>query len=232
MSYDIAMFRKDLEKVWDSPNFFSFFKKYSKRKPLLIKKGNIIFYEGDQPDRVYFIKKGFVKMYRLSEEGKNTIIYLYGPGSLLGLRALTSKDRCLKHNAEAITEVEILIMTRDEYLDKISQDPEFLVDLLNLFIERLNYTEKKLEGFITTDATARVANFISYTTQRFGEKKGKKISIPIPLTHQLIAEFVGSVRETVTVALHELEKSKALKLEKGKITILDLKKLDSFATLP
>ncbi|MDP2649391.1 MAG: Crp/Fnr family transcriptional regulator [bacterium] len=227
----MAVFRKNLEQIWRPPNFISFFKKYSKRKPLNIKKGNMIFYQGDQPDRLYFIKKGFVKMYRLSEEGKNTVIYLCGPGSMLGVRALTSEDKCLRHDAQALTDVEILTMTKNEYLDFISENPNFLTDLLKIFIERLNITERKLEGFITTDATARIANFILDIANRFGERKNGKIIIPVPLTHQLIAEFVGSVRETATVALHELEKNKILNIEKKQIKILDLKKLRTFSSL-
>lgn len=232
MSYDIKMFYNRLDKIWQPPNFFPFFEKYSKRKPLHIKKGAIIFYEGDQPERLYFIKKGFVKLYHLSKDGKSTVIYLYGPGAMLGLRALTSKDRCLKHNAEAITDVEVTTISRNDYLEIISKDPIFLVDLLDLFIERLNQTEKKLEGFITTDATSRIASFLLDLTLRFGKiasvKNKHKIIIPIPLTHQLIAEFVGSVRETVTDSLHLLEKKEILKIKKGEITILDLQKLSKY----
>ncbi|MBI2190150.1 MAG: Crp/Fnr family transcriptional regulator, partial [Candidatus Levybacteria bacterium] len=157
MDADKQKLKTRLEKIWQQPDFTSFFQKYAKRPPLNIKKGNIIFYQGDQPDRIYFVKEGFVKLYRMSEEGKDTVIYLYGPGSILGVRALTSQDERLRHNAEAITDSEIITMSRKEYLDLVLEHPEYLVDLLHVFIERLNYTERKLEGFILTDATARVA---------------------------------------------------------------------------
>lgn len=214
-----------LEKIWKTPDFTSFFQKYAKRPPLSIKKGNIIFYQGDQPDRIYFIKKGFVKLYKMSEEGKDTVIYLYGPGSILGVRALTSQDERLRHSAEAITDAEIITMGRREYLSLALEHPEYLLDLLHVFIERLNYTERKLEGFILTDATARVANFLADCAYRFGSV------IPLPLTHQRIADFVGSFRETVTVALNRLQKEKILKVERGKITILNLKKLNEQALI-
>lgn len=224
-------FRDRLERMWESSDFYPFFEKYSKRKPILIKKGNVIFYEGDQPDRLYFIKRGFVKIYRTSEEGKNTITYLYGPGSMLGIRALTSKDQCLKHTAEAITDVEFLALPRKDYLNAVAENPNFLVDLLNIFIDRLSHTERKLEGFITTDAIARVANFLSDTSSRFGEKKNDRITIPLSLTHQQIAECVGSVRETVTVALQNLEKNGVIEITQGKITIKNLKKLGYYTTV-
>jgi len=218
-----------LDKIWEPADFVSFFEKFIKRPPLKIKRGNTILYQGDQPNRLYFIKSGFVKLYRLSEDGKDAIVYLYGPGSMLGIRALTSKDKELKHNAEALTDAEILTLPREDYIKILSENSEYLIDLLNIFIDRLNYSEQKIEGFITKDVTARVANFLDYLGVKFGTRKGKTISIPVPLTHQQIAEFVGSARETVTLALNKLEKEKSIKMGKGKIVLLDLRKLQKYS---
>lgn len=224
---DSSKITKRLEKIWESADFRALFET-SQRKPLNVKKGNAVLYQGDIPDRLYFIKNGFVKLYRLSEDGKDAIVYLYGPGSILGIRALTSEDKELKHNAEALTDVEIVTIPREDYIKFLSQNPENFIDLLNVFIDRLNYSENKIEGFITKDVTSRVANFLSYVSNRFGEKNGKSTVIPIPLTHQLVSEFVGAARETVTLALSRLEKEKIIKLERGKITILDQDKLNKY----
>lgn len=223
--------KERLDRIWILPDFTSFFAEYVKRPPLNIKKGNTIFYEGDQPNRLYFIIEGFVKLYRLSPEGRDTIIYLYGPGSILGVRALISEDKCLKHTAEALTNVKIVTIPEKEYLDLASSHPEILIDLLHVFIDRLNYTERKLEGFILTDTTARVASFLSDIARRFGVRKDGKIVLPLPLTHQLLADFVGAFRETVTIAMNRLKKEGVLTDERGKIIILNIKKLNDQALI-
>jgi len=220
-----------LENIWRKQDFSSFLKKFSTRPHLRIRAGNTIFYEGDQPEKLYFIKEGFVKLYRTSEEGRDTIIYLYGPGSVLGVRALTGKDRLLRHSAEALTEVTVVTIPRDEFIKAASEHPEILIDILHVFIERLNYTERKLEGFILTDSTARVASFLSDLAKRFGVRKNGKIDLPLSLTHQRIAEFVGSFRETVTISVNRLKKEGILKDDRGKITILDIKKLNEHALI-
>lgn len=231
MNKDKSKLASRLSQLWVSPDFSSFFKKYAKRPPLLIKSGKTIFYEGDEPGKLYFIKSGFVKLYRSSPEGRSTIIYLYGPRSLLAVRAFTSRDKQLKHTAEAMTDVEIITISEKEYLEALSSNPEYLVDLLHVFIDRLNHTEKKLEGFILTDATARTASFLFDLATRFGipasrgEKKGAKVELPLPLTHQTISEFVGSFRETVTVAMNRLKKEEILEDKRSKITIINLAKL-------
>ena len=225
-----------LSKIWEKPDFVSFFEKVVKKKPHFVKKGTVLFNYGDETGKLFFIKDGFVKMYRLSEDGRETIIYLYGPGNMLGVRALTSSDEAYSHTAEALTDMQIIAISRKEYLEILASNPEYIIDLLHIFISRLNYTERRLEGFITTDTTTRVANFLSDIARRFCKKDfyaktNKKITLPVKLTHQRISEFVGSVRETVTEAMAKLEKEKILETKNGKITILNLKKLDDYASI-
>lgn len=217
------------EKIWQSPDFSSFFETNSKRPAYTLKKNTIIFNEGEPLDKLYYIKEGYIKLYRLSDQGRESTIYLYGPGHFLGVRALTSQDECARHNAETITEAKIITMTRKEYLELIAQSPEYLIDLLQVFINRLNYTEKKLEGFILTDTLARVSFFIADCVNRFAKDKKTPIKLPFPLTHQRIAEFVGSFRETITLAVNKLQKEGVLKIDHGKVTILDLNKLNKYA---
>lgn len=226
MDKNTSLLRKRLEKIWQPPNFIAFFEKFTKRTPHAIKKATVLFNEGDPLERLYCIKEGFVKLYRLSAEGRETTAYLFGPGNVLGLRANTSKDGAAKHNAEALTDLTILTMSRNEYFDALSKHPEFVIDLAYMFMLRLNYTEKRLEGFIAADTTSRIANFFSDCAVRFGKTKNGKVVLPLKLSHQRIAEFVGALRETVTISLQKLEKEKIIKNEKGSVIILNLKKLN------
>lgn len=222
-----------LENIWEKPDFASFFEKTIKKQPHNIKKGTILFNEGDQSGRLFFIKEGFVKMYRLSLDGKETTSYLYGPGTLLGVRALTSKDEAHKHTTEALTNLKIITISRKEYLYALSSNPEYLIDLLHIFISRLNYTERRVEGFITTNTTNRIANFLSDCARRFCKNdfyENKIITLPIKLTHQQIGEFVGALRETVTVSMNKLEKMGVIEDKKGKITIMDVKRLNEYSS--
>lgn len=221
--------RKRLEKVWEAPKFAELFEK-SPHKPHIIKKGTLIFNENDPLGRLYYIKEGFIKLHRTSEDGRDATSYLLGKGQVMGLRAFLSEDESAKHNAETLTDVTVITMSRKEYLEHLIAQPDKVVDLLHAFIERLNYSERKLEGFMLTDATARVSTFISDCARRFGIRKDGKVTFPLKLTHQLIADFVGSFRETVSVSLKHLEDEGVIQNNKSIITVLDLKKLHSFAS--
>jgi len=218
-----------LDHIWQKADFFAFFSKYSPNKEKLIKKHTILFNNGDELTQLCFIKEGFVKLYQLAENGRETTIYLSGPGNVLGIRALTAQNESASHTAEALTDLVIITISRKSFLSILDQHPEHIVDLAHLFIERLNHTEKRLEGFIVTDATARVAHFLHDSALRFGVKVGSGTLLPLPLTHQRISEFVGSFRETVSVVMKRLEKENAISLKRGKIMIPSMDKLLSIA---
>lgn len=216
--------KQRLTNVWEKPDLFGFFQKFG-RPPRLIKKGTVLFNPGDPLQGVYFIKEGFIKLYEMSENGKETIIYLTGPGNLLSLRAIVSKDRTAHQYTEAITDVILYTMSMQELFDILIEHPQYLVDLMHVLIDRLNHAERRVEGFIAGDVTTRVANFLYDSALRFGKSHSKEITLPVELSHQRISEFVGSFRETITVALNRLVKEKIIKIGRGKITILDLEKL-------
>lgn len=223
--------KKRLEKIWQPPDFKDFFASIVKKPARLIKQGSILFNFGDPLNSIYFIEEGFVKLYRLSDEGRETTIYLYGPGNILGIRALTSEDETARHFAEAITDLKIITIPRKEYLDILSKEPQYIVDLTHTFMQRLNYTERKLESFIAQDIVTRVAIFLDDIIKRFYTDKKTQFTLPLKLTHQRIAEFVGSFRETVTLALHKLEDLKVIKMKRSEVTILDPSKLEKIAQI-
>lgn len=223
-SYDGDL-RKRLERIWERPDLFAFFEKYAKRPPRHIKKGTVLFNPGDPLQGVYFIKEGFIKLYEVSEEGRETIIYLTGPGNMLSLRALIAKEKTAHQYTEAITDVTLYTLTWQELSTVLLEHPEHVIDLIHVLIDRLNHAERRVEGFIAGDVTSRVAHFLYDAAMRFGKKKDHAIIFPVDLTHQRIADFAGAYRETVTLSLNRLQKEGLIKLSRGRITILKLEKL-------
>lgn len=226
----MASLLKRLENIWETPDFNTFFKNYAKKSPRKVKKGDTLFYQGDETGKVFFLKKGFVKLFQMSEDGHEPVNYLYGPESLLGLRALTAHDPSHWHTCEALTDCEVVSMSSEEYKKILADNPEYIIDLLYSYIQRLNYTERRLYGFVTAETVSRVAAFLYDCVLRFGEKNNKgTITIPIPLTHQLVSEFVGSARESVTIALNKLVRESVITHTRGSITVLNKEKLKTQA---
>lgn len=222
--------KERLERIWDPPDFTSLFSEPNAPPIQFVKKAAIIFNTGDPLGRLYLIKEGYIKIYRLSEEGRETTSYLLGPGELLGIRTLLSKEDRTFHTAEALTALKVQTISRKETFERIAIDPEILIELLQAYRDRLALTEKKFESFIYASTTARVAIFLADCARKFGIRIGKEIEIGLELTHQRIAEFVGAFRETVTLSLHRLEDEGIIRVNRGKVTVLSLEKLTDYTT--
>lgn len=216
--------KERLSRIWERPDFYAFFEKFA-RPPRLIKKGTLLCNPGDPLLGVYFIKEGFIKLYEISESGKETIIYLTGPGNMLSLRAIVAKEHTAHQYAEAITDTTLWVMPMQDFFAVLADHPEYMVDIFHILIDRLDHAERRIEGFIAGDVTNRVANFLYDSALRFGKKENNEVVLPVELTHQRISEFVGSFRETVTLALSRLQKEKLIKINKATITIPDLESL-------
>ncbi|MBI2442826.1 MAG: Crp/Fnr family transcriptional regulator [Candidatus Levybacteria bacterium] len=222
--------KERLDRVWDPPDFTSLFSEPDAPPVQFVKKGSVLFNTGDPLGRLYLIREGYLKIYRLSEEGRETTSYLLGPGQLLGIRTLLSKDDRTLHAAEAVTPLKVQTISRKECFDRIANNPEILVELLQAYRDRLALTEKKFESFIYASTTPRVAIFLADCAEKFGIKVKNEIEIGLELTHQRIAEFVGAFRETVTLSLHRLEDEGIIRVNRGRVTVLDLQKLTDYTT--
>lgn len=220
-----------LDHVWETPDFASFFKEFPKNSIRKIKKGDTLFYQSDETSKIIYLKSGFVKLYQTTEDGHEPVVYLYGPQSVLGLRALTSKEHTYWHTSEALTDCEIIIISAEDYKEKLAGEPEHIVDLLYLFIQRLNYTERRLYGFIAAETTTRVAAFLYDCALRYGVAQKDEILIPIPLTHQVISEFVGAARESVTISFNKLIKDGVMEHARGQMIVKNMEKLQKKAQI-
>lgn len=227
----IQIVRNRLDHIWQPPDFATFFATYATHPPHRFKEGALLFSAYNPLERLIFLQEGYVKLYRLSEEGRETIIYLYGPGAVLGFRSITSQDKYTQHTAEAMSDITTITMSHQEYFTIVEQHPEYLIDLMHVAQERLTYTEKKLEMFITKDATTRIAHFFYDCITRFCTNQKPPITIPFSLTHQRIAEFVGCFRETVSLSLKKLEQDGILAVHRGEVTIKNIAKLQEAALI-
>src|SRR3989344_3362291 len=145
MGENRELLKKRLDTIWERPDLFLFFKTHAKNPSRLIKKGTILFNPGDPLQGIYFIEEGFIKLYEISEEGKETIIYLTGPGNMLSIRATISKEQKAHQYTEAITDVKLYTMTMEEFREVLLNHPEHLVDLVHIVVDRLNHAERRVE---------------------------------------------------------------------------------------
>ena len=174
-----------------------------------------VFYRPEEPGEVMFIlKEGRVQLYRISPEGKKLVITTLGPHTLFGEMALLGTKM---HNtfAEAVDDCLICVMSRTDLERLILNKPQVALRILEITGRRLREAEERLENMAFKGIPARLANLLLRLSE---EQKSRDIT---GLTHQDLAESVGTYRETATQVLNDLKTQGYIEIGRKRITILD-----------
>ncbi len=182
-----------------------------------------VFYRPEEPGEVLFIlKEGRVQLYRISPEGKKLVITTLGPHTLFGEMALLGTKM---HNtfAEAVDDCLICVMSRTDLERLILNKPQVALRLLEITGKRLREAEERLENMAFKGIPARLASLLL----RLAEEQGSNEIVG--LTHQDLAESVGTYRETATQVLNELKSQGLIEIGRKRIKILDMEGLAEVA---
>ena len=183
-----------------------------------VSKGRV-FYRPEEPGEVLFIlKEGRVQLYRISPEGKKLVITTLGPHSLFGEMAMLGTQM---HNtfAEAVEDCLICVMSRSDLERLILNKPQVALRILEVTGRRLREVEERLENMAFKGIPARLASLLLRLAE---EQNSQEIT---GLTHQDLAESVGTYRETATQVLNDLKSQGFIDIGRKRITILDEDKL-------
>ena len=185
------------------------------------KKGETIYRAEEPSNALYILSKGKVKIYRMSEAGKDQIQRILTPGEFTGELALFSEG-VHESYAEALEDVEICMVKQEDMSELLLKYPSIAMKVLSEFSKRLETSEKQATRFATEKVETRLAMYIAETLDRYG---GHEI-VKIPMKKKDLASYIGTTPETLSRKLLELEEAKIIKQMPGnKIRVLDLDEL-------
>ena len=177
-------------------------------------KNTIVFSKGDESDSLYIVESGKVKAVIHDEEGKEIVLSVFGVGEYFGeMSALDGVPR----SATLITKeaTEMLIIHRDDFKNSLSSNPDMAFNLLKVLLERLRRANQKIESLAFMNVYGRIANLLT----QLAEPSGREWVIKEKMTHQEIANMIGSSREMVSKIVGELVEAGYISIEKKRITI-------------
>ncbi|MGG4493822.1 Crp/Fnr family transcriptional regulator [Brevibacillus reuszeri] len=159
----------------------------------------------------YFIKKGKVRLYKLSAEGKQFTSDILGEGNVFGeMDVLSLGTR--ENYIEAIEESHICLMNRDRFESFIIHRPGFMMNLLKVLSERINGMSQLTENLAIGNLHEKIVFVLLKLADQFGVTENDDYyQINYSLSHQEIANLVGATREAVSVSIQELAKDKRIR---------------------
>ncbi len=190
-------------------------------------RGKTIFFPGDPAERVYFLMKGAVKLSRVYEAGEEITVALLRENSIFGVLSLITGQKSDRfYHSVAFTGVELLSAPIEQFQRSLQDNPELSRLMLQGLSSRILQTEMMIETLAHRDMASRLVSFLLILCRDFGQPNSLNapasgITIDLKLSHQAIAEAIGSTRVTVTRLLGELRQSGLITITKKKITVLD-----------
>jgi len=179
-----------------------------------------IFDQGDPTRLIYFLKRGTVRLARLTEDGREVTVAILGPGDLFGEETLfESGPRSTV--AIALDDVLVCMVRADDLFAMISADPVLAMGVARILSERVGEMETTLEDLAYAKVGERLMHLFRRLAGDHGEPESRGTRLTIRLTHADIASLVGSTRETVSAEIALLARSGRLITDGRSIIVPD-----------
>jgi CRP/FNR family transcriptional regulator len=187
-----------------------------------VERGKTIFFPGDPAERIFLLRRGAVRLSRVYESGEEITVALLRENSIFGVLSLLTGQRSDRfYHAIAFTRVELLSAPATSVRKAIEDDAGVALLLLQGLSSRILQTETMIETLTHRDMSSRLVSFLLVLCRDFGLPGDQGITIDLKLSHQAIAEAIGSTRVTITRLLGDLRTAGLLEIDRKRITVFD-----------
>ena len=189
-----------------------------------LRRGEVLFHEGDLGDRLFIITEGKIKLGHTSNDGRESLLAVLGPGELIG--ELTLFDPGPRSTtATAVSPASMLYLNHDDLMGILDSNPTLAKHMLKALAQRLRRTNESLSDLVFSDVPGRVAKALLDLADRFGTPTDDGVHVPHDLTQEELAQLVGASRETVNKSLADFVSRGWIRLEGRAVTLLDVDRL-------
>ncbi|UGB30965.1 MULTISPECIES: Crp/Fnr family transcriptional regulator [Bacillales] len=189
-----------------------------------IKKGTIILSPTQQMRSLFFLKKGQVRLYKVSSTGKEFTVDLLSEGNVFGETSSFSLTESEIY-AETMVDSFVCTLSKDRFEDFIRQNPDIAIKLITILTSKLKEMYQITESIAYKDVKYRIVLLLMQLSNRFGIRSGSWQTVEVKITQHDIASMIGSSRETVSLFLGELEKEEVIMRKPLKINTALTKEL-------
>lgn len=189
-----------------------------------ISKNQPIYFPKEPSNSIFFLKKGRVKLTRMSSDGKEMILGLVNKGEVFGEMAFLDEEE-RKDFATALDECLVCAINKNDFKQFVKNNPELNLRLTKLIgLKMRKYTER-IEELVFKNAEQRVVSFLLSLANEYGKQIGDEIFVKPFLKHQDIAALTACSRQTVNSVLTDLREKKIINFDRKKLIIHDKEEL-------
>lgn len=160
--------------------------------------------EGEQKELIYQVETGWIKLSKISEDGKINIVDIRAPGDFIGLSTLFTNQAIRAATITAMTPCRLLAVKKSALESFLLQHPQVMAVIYAELGDMVGKLRQTKIAATQQDSYAQVRDLLVHLANNFGINIPSGRLIPVNLTHQEIADFIGLSRPRVSICLKNL----------------------------
>ncbi len=187
-------------------------------------KGEVIFSEGDAGNGFFVIAQGRVKIFKVSAEGKEHILHIYGSGQPFGEVPVFAGQK-FPANAQALEKTVAIFLPRSDIVDLVAANPSLALNMLAVMSQKLRQFSIQIENLSLKEIPARLASYLIF----LAEEQAANDVVKLNISKGQLASILGTIPETLSRIFAKLSGQNLIRVEGKKITLLDREGLEDLA---
>ena len=185
-----------------------------------VRRRQVVYLPGDPGTAVYFVNGGRVKISKVTRDGKELTLAYRGPGEIFGELVLIDGGP-REEMAEAMENALITEIERGEFERILQKEPLIGYRLTKIVAQRRREVENKIEQLIFKDVNAKLAELLLRLAVEYGIEDSRGTLVSLKITHQEMANLIGSTRETVSLTLSQFKRKGLIATDGRKVILAD-----------
>jgi CRP-like cAMP-binding protein len=193
-----------------------------------VRRRQVVYLPGDPGHSVYFVNGGRVKISKVTRDGKELTLAYRGPGEIFGELVLVDGGP-REEMAEAMENALITELERGEFEKIVQREGIIGYRLTKIVSQRRREVENKIEQLIFKDVNAKLAELLLRLASEYGIEDSRGTLVALKITHQEMANLIGSTRETVSLTLSQFKRKGLIQTDGRKVILADREGLRALA---
>lgn len=189
-----------------------------------VRRREVVYLPGDPAETIYLVNGGRVKISKVTRDGKALTLNYCGPSEIFGESSLV-EGGAREEMAEAMENSMISELELSVFEGLLTSNASLGLSMVKLLAKRRLDLENKVETLVFRDVTSKLAELLLELAEEYGVEDSRGTLIALKITHQELANLIGSTRETVSLTLSQFKRKQLLTTEGRKVIVTDSESL-------
>ena len=186
------------------------------------KKKQIVYAEGNHPNKLYYVMSGKVKAFKANDDGKELVTELYSQGDFFGYIAML-EGTVYRDTAETMEDTSLAIIPKDDFDELLHNNPQVARKFIQLLAKNIAEKEDQLLGLAYNSLRKKVAEALLLLQKKYSENNKENFAIAI--SRDSLASIAGTATESLIRTLSDFRTEKLIEIKKGNIVIINQRNL-------